>query len=116
MQLTAAPVTPPAEHAARRPAGAADAAEADAGAIRTGNKKSDSALLKGEENGFEIFRIPRIAWVPGLPGDARERRGALWTLWAIWVLWLFWISRKPEETRIIVPRFNGSVPLLRHAV
>ena len=73
-------------------------------------------LVKGEENGFEIFRIPRIAWVPGLPGDARERRGALWTLRAIWVLWLFWISWKPEETKIIVPRFNGSVPLLRHAV
>jgi len=32
MQLTAAAVTPPAEHAARRPAGAADAAAADAGA------------------------------------------------------------------------------------
>ena len=31
MQLTAAAVTPPAEHAARRPAGAADAAAADAG-------------------------------------------------------------------------------------
>ncbi len=30
MQLTAAAVTPPAEHAARRPAGAADAAAADA--------------------------------------------------------------------------------------
>jgi hypothetical protein len=30
MQLTAFSVTPPAEHAARRPAGAADAAEADA--------------------------------------------------------------------------------------
>ena len=31
MQLTAAAVTPPAEHAARRPAGAADASAADAG-------------------------------------------------------------------------------------
>ena len=31
MQLTDAAVTPPAEHAARRPAGAADAAAADAG-------------------------------------------------------------------------------------
>ena len=31
MQLTAAAVTPPAEHAARRPAGASDAAAADAG-------------------------------------------------------------------------------------
>jgi len=31
MQLTAAAVTPPAEHAARRPAGAADVAAADAG-------------------------------------------------------------------------------------
>ena len=31
MQLTAAAVTPPAEHAARRPAGATDAAAADAG-------------------------------------------------------------------------------------
>jgi hypothetical protein len=31
MQLAAAAVTPPAEHAARRPAGAADAAAADAG-------------------------------------------------------------------------------------
>jgi hypothetical protein len=31
MQLTAAAVTPPAEHAARRPAEAADAAAADAG-------------------------------------------------------------------------------------
>jgi hypothetical protein len=31
MQLTAAVVTPPAEHAARRPAGAADTAAADAG-------------------------------------------------------------------------------------
>jgi hypothetical protein len=31
MQLTAAAVTPPAEHAARRPAGAAGAAAADAG-------------------------------------------------------------------------------------
>jgi hypothetical protein len=30
MQLTAAAVTPPAEHAARRPAGAAGAAAADA--------------------------------------------------------------------------------------
>jgi hypothetical protein len=39
MQLTAAAVTPPAEHAARRPAGAADTAAADAdvslrGAVR----------------------------------------------------------------------------------
>jgi len=33
MQLTAAAVTPPAGHAARRPAGAADAAAADAGVI-----------------------------------------------------------------------------------
>jgi hypothetical protein len=31
MQLTAAAVTPPAEHAARRPAGEADAAAADVG-------------------------------------------------------------------------------------
>jgi hypothetical protein len=36
MQLTAAAVTPPAEHAARRPAGAAGAAAADAGVGRTG--------------------------------------------------------------------------------
>jgi nucleoside diphosphate kinase len=35
MQLTAAAVTPPAEHAARRPAGAADAAAADAGVVYT---------------------------------------------------------------------------------
>lgn len=83
---------------------------------RTGNKKSDSALVKGKENGFEILRIPRIAWIPGLFGDARERRGALWTLRAIWVLWLFWISSKSEEAKMIVPRINGSVPLLRHAV
>jgi len=34
MQLTAAAVTPPAEHATRRPAGAADAAAADAGVRR----------------------------------------------------------------------------------
>ena len=33
MQLTAAAVTPPAEHEARRPAGAADAATADADVI-----------------------------------------------------------------------------------
>jgi len=33
MQLTAAAVTSPAEHAARRPAGAADAAATDAGVI-----------------------------------------------------------------------------------
>jgi hypothetical protein len=33
MQLTAAAVTPPAKHAARRPAGAADAAAADADVI-----------------------------------------------------------------------------------
>jgi len=36
MQLTAAAVTPPAEHAARRPAGAADAAAADADVRQTG--------------------------------------------------------------------------------
>jgi len=35
MQLTAAAVTPPAEHVARRPAGAADTAAADAGVRRT---------------------------------------------------------------------------------
>jgi hypothetical protein len=35
MQLTAAAVTPPAEHAARRSAGTADAAAADAGVIQT---------------------------------------------------------------------------------
>ena len=35
MQLTAAAVTPPAEHAARRPAGAVDAAAADACVIYT---------------------------------------------------------------------------------
>ena len=35
MQLTAAAVTPPAEHAARQPAGAADAVAADAGVRRT---------------------------------------------------------------------------------
>jgi uncharacterized DUF497 family protein len=35
MQLTAAAVTPPAEHAARRPAGAAGAAAADAGVRHT---------------------------------------------------------------------------------
>jgi hypothetical protein len=35
MQLTAAAVTPPAEHAVRRPAGAADAAAADAGVRQT---------------------------------------------------------------------------------
>ena len=34
MQLTAAAVTPPAEHAARRPAGAADAAAADTGVMQ----------------------------------------------------------------------------------
>jgi len=33
--MTAAAVTPPAEHAARRPAGAADAAVADAGVRAT---------------------------------------------------------------------------------
>ena len=36
MQLTVAAVTPSAEHAARRPAGAADAAAADAGASLRG--------------------------------------------------------------------------------
>jgi len=40
MQLTAAAVTPPAEHAARRPAGAADAAAADADvSLRGGAQK-----------------------------------------------------------------------------
>jgi len=38
MQLTAVAVTPPAEHAARRPAGAADAAAADA-SVRQAEKK-----------------------------------------------------------------------------
>jgi len=37
MQLTAAAVTPPAEHAARRPAGTANAAAADAGVMSTGD-------------------------------------------------------------------------------
>jgi hypothetical protein len=36
MQLTAAAVTPPAEHAARRPAGAVDAVAADAGVGQNG--------------------------------------------------------------------------------
>ena len=41
MQLTAATVTPPAEHAARRPAGAADTAAADAGvSLRGGVQKN----------------------------------------------------------------------------
>ena len=40
MQLTVAAVTPPAEHAARRPAGAADAAAADAGVIGTAERGS----------------------------------------------------------------------------
>jgi len=35
MQLMAAAITPPAEHAARRPAGAAGAAAADAGVRKT---------------------------------------------------------------------------------
>jgi hypothetical protein len=38
MQLTAAAVTPPAEHVARRLAGAADAAAADADVIRHGDE------------------------------------------------------------------------------
>jgi hypothetical protein len=38
MQLTAAAVTPPAEHAARRPAGAADVAAADADVIGAGGR------------------------------------------------------------------------------
>jgi len=46
MQLTAAAVTPPAEHAARRPAGAADAAAADADVIRTfGGSTSETVLM-----------------------------------------------------------------------
>ena len=40
MQLTTAAVTPPAEHAARRPAGAADAAAADADVIGTTGKRA----------------------------------------------------------------------------
>jgi hypothetical protein len=39
MQLTAAAVTPPAEHAARRPAGAADTAAADADVSRSNGKR-----------------------------------------------------------------------------
>jgi hypothetical protein len=40
MQLMAAAVTAPAEHAARRPAGAADAAAVDAGVIGTNEWRS----------------------------------------------------------------------------
>jgi len=47
MQLTAAAVTPPAEHAARRPAGAADAAAADAGVGR----RHAISLFIGEKGG-----------------------------------------------------------------
>ena len=46
MQLTAAAVTPPAEHAARRSAGAADAAAADADVIRSrGGEKMRIGLI-----------------------------------------------------------------------
>ena len=50
MQLTAAAVTPPAEHAARRPAGAADAAAADADVRRCGRKD-------------EIGEFMRVRWL-----------------------------------------------------
>jgi hypothetical protein len=67
MQLTAAAVTPPAEHAARRPAGAADAAAADAGVIRTFGGRSGKifAFLKRgflslePSTGRAILRGPR---------------------------------------------------------
>jgi hypothetical protein len=46
MQLTAAAVTPPAEHAARRPAGAADAAAADADVRQTGSIGGEIDLMR----------------------------------------------------------------------
>jgi hypothetical protein len=49
MQLTAAAVTPPAEHAARRPAGAAGAAAADAGVRQTTKREIDMAWLATPE-------------------------------------------------------------------
>jgi len=47
MQQTAAAVTPPAEHAARRPAGEADAAAADADVRRTCDKLWPTGREKG---------------------------------------------------------------------
>jgi len=69
MQLTAAAVTPPAEHAARRPAGAAGAAAADAGVRQT---KRESPLLPYYPGRLPNKPAPKPGesmhfTVPGLP-------------------------------------------------
>ena len=58
MQLTAAAVTPPAEHAARRPAGAADAAaaEADVNLSGTINEQTEDTMdSRYASTGFVTF-------------------------------------------------------------
>jgi len=50
MQLTAAAVTPPAEHAARQPAGAADAAAADADVRREASGYYEYAYYLGADS------------------------------------------------------------------
>jgi len=58
MQLTAAAVTPPAEHAARRPAGAADAAAADASSICGGGLQVKIVVIEVLEGNISIIKCP----------------------------------------------------------
>ena len=74
MQLTVAAVTPPAEHAARRPAGAADAAAADADVIYTRYLVDKYALIMhtyAHENNTEYTGSPSEESGP-VDGCSRE--------------------------------------------
>jgi hypothetical protein len=81
MQLTAAAVTPPAEHAARRPAGAADAAAADAGVSLRGAVRKNilvrifSAAPSGCDHKRLTGAASRVRQL-GLPVRCRRRSEA----------------------------------------
>jgi hypothetical protein len=81
MQLTAAAVTPPAEHAARRPAEAADAAAADAGVSLRGAVQKNilfgicSAAPSGRDRVW-LTGLTAIVRQLGLPVRCRRCREA----------------------------------------
>jgi len=71
MQLTAAAVTPPAEHAARRPAGAADAAAADAGVRHT--REMDKIATNILIIGFAVVLLCSAVHSGETPGEIVSR-------------------------------------------
>ena len=79
MQLTAAAVTPPAEHAARRPAGAADAAAADAGVRRTTLEHTRRRRMSVVLSEMYVLKSEKAAeFTPLLNKFIQDHQGGKW--------------------------------------